>query len=263
MFKKLLLTFLLIFLSNSFVSADEFFPSGDSDLNKYYDALGYSIGNIPENKECPGCIEYNSEDLVGENTDYVLNNVDITDITSKDPKYGLIRTLNVMDRVSIPPDSKIDFIYWAQNEDSNDINVSEIKMFLSRYDPSKGNLLNLLNMSGTYEELALKYMVWNYPRHGYLKSYDGLGIVSANTILNPLILDSALVKRSLDFINWSANIDGQFAEISILVRNSSPYPLKDVIFRHKEFTRTKDFDIGEEYLFNKFNLGWPPSIGII
>jgi hypothetical protein len=104
-------------------------------------------------------------------------------------------------------------------------------------------------MSATYQEVPLKYMIWNYPRAGYLKEYAGIGMIGANSTLNPFILDSAEAKTPLQFIDWSANIDGNFAEITLKVKNNSPYILNNVIFRHKEFTQTKSFEVGEEYIF--------------
>ena len=258
MFKKILISLGVILSLPSLIFADEFFPSGDSDLNRYYDAIGYTIGNIPISQECAGCIEYDQNMVLGESTQEVLNSVDITGVTTKDPRYGLIRTLNVMDRVSIPPQSGIDFIYWAQNDDSSVINISNIKMFLSRYYPSSGNLLNLLNMSATYQEIPLKYMIWNYPRAGYIKEYAGLGMVSANSILNPFILDSAQVKTPLQFIDWSANVDGNFAQINLKVKNNSQYVLNNVVFRHNEFTQAKNFEVGEEYIF-KYTVAYNSS----
>lgn len=254
MFKRIFLSILFLSFSTSYLYADKFFPSGDSDLNRYYDALGYSINSTPENKECAGCIEYELQDIEGKSTQEIFDTVPMDDITYPDPGnngygYGLVRRADLISRVALPPQSRVDFIYWGENTDSQEVYIPKIEMFLSRYNPAQGNLLKLLNMSASYKQIDLKYMVWNYPRSGYVKAYDGLGIVSGNTILNPFVLDTAEVKTPLEFVKWSANIDSPFAKISLTIKNKSEYELKDITFRHNEFTQKKTFLAGEEYIF--------------
>lgn len=249
MLKKILLFFSFLFLSVQYICADEFFPEGDSSLNRYYDTIAYGIGEMPENLEVAGGVEYDEGEVVGDSTHYLMSNVMLGEMAYPDPTYGLIRIPNSHNNLFVPPNAKVDFVYWGENFGDEDVYISNIKMFLSRAEPYRGDILKLLNMSGVYESVDLKYVVWNYPRSGYTKTYEGLGIIDQYAKVSPFVLDSAYVKPALEFKSWSAVIDGDFAEIEIGFQNTSDYLLNNVEFIHNEFHMSRDYQPGEEYSF--------------
>ena len=56
---KFFLTSLIFFLCINSVLADSFFSNdGDITYNRYYDTLGYGIGELLESRVCPNCVEY-------------------------------------------------------------------------------------------------------------------------------------------------------------------------------------------------------------
>lgn len=250
MLKRILLTLVLISVPLP-VIADGFTSSGDLTENRYQDTLGFGIGGLPQKGICPNCVQYSDSDLVGTNTSYILGNVSISNVTSLDPSYGLIRDPNTYATLSLPPYSYADFIYWYRNNTGHDVNISLLRIYLSRYYTYQGDLRNILNIDGTYESNTLQTFGWIYPRNGIVRTYDGLGNVNSNSS-GVLRLESVVVKSPLTFENWEAQIDGGVVHMKISVRNITEILERNIVFNHGEYTLKKDFEPNEvfEYIYD-------------
>jgi hypothetical protein len=245
--------FLFLFIFCTFVSpifADKYFRDGDIMENKYFDTLGYTIGELIESEQCPNCIEYDIEDIKGSTSSEVLGVVHIDDITDLDPRYGLMRLHGLYDEVSLPPYSKVDFIYWSKNTSDTDVNISSLKMFLSRMYSYQGDITKIVDIQGEYESLPIKYIIWEYPRNGLVKTYPGIGMIGRDEgVFYGMRLDSAYVKSPLIFQRWEAKYEGEELILSVYVVNQSEEVLPNVKYTHQGYTETRQFEENEEYVY--------------
>lgn len=248
--KRLLVSFVVFCFFVPPVFADSFFQEGDIMENRYFDTLGYTIGELIESGQCPNCVKYNSQDVKGSLSNQVLGAVHIDEITDLDPIYGLMRLHGLYDDVSLPPYSKVDFIYWSKNTSDADVNIFSLKMFLSRTYSYQGDISKVLDIEGEYESLPIKYIVWDYPRAGLVKTYPGIGVVSSNGgFLYGMRLDSAFVKSPLIFEKWEARYEGEELVLSVYVQNQSEEILPNIKYTHQGYTLTREFKENEEYKY--------------
>lgn len=251
--RKVFITLCLLILFKAVVYADEYFPDGDITYNRYVDTLGYGISELLESKKCPNCVQYESSKVEGSFTKEVLLNSTISDVTEDDWRYGLVRKWNIYDRVALPPYSSLNFIYWSENRAWEEVNISSLKVLLSREDINNGDLRELLYIEGEYGELPVKYIVYNYPRTGIIKEYPGLGKISVNGgFRKGKVIDTVYVKPAIEYVKWEAQESGENLRVRITVRSVSKRVLKDILFRHNEYSFKRDFQPLEEYTYDYF-----------
>ncbi len=247
---KKILPFVLLFLCFKNIYADEFFDEGDISQNQYFDTLGYGIDTLLESKKCPNCVEYDVNQVYGKKSSDILSGVDIEGLTEVDQSYGLIRKFGVHDRVALPPYSSLDFIYWSRNIGQEDVNISSLKVFLSRQEPYMGDLRQVLYIDGVYEDFLVKYKGYSFLRSGISKTYPGVGIVlSGGGVKNGMILDTVYVRPALEFLKWEAQIEDGKVLMRIYVVNVSNQLLNNIVFKHGEYTFVRNFNPKEEYIY--------------
>ena len=248
--RKILFFLFLFFLSFNTVYADRYFQGGNIMDNKYYDTLGFGIGTIEESKKCPNCIEYNADDIVGVKTSDIVGSVNIDDITTPDPVYGLIRVHGLYDEIALPPYSSLNFIYWSSNRAGSSVNIPLLKVFLSRINTWEGDLTKILNISGEYETLPIKYIVWNSNRSGIVKTYEGPGMVSDHGgAVNGVILDRVYVKSPLTFVRWEAQEREDGVLLRVYVKNDFDGVVYSVVYTHQQYSETRHFSPKEEHMY--------------
>ncbi len=248
--RKILLFLFLFFLSFNAVYADRYFQDENIMDNKYYDTLGFGIDTIEESKKCPNCIEYNAGDIVGVKTSDIVGSVNINDITTPDPVYGLIRVHGLYDEIALPPYSSLNFIYWSSNMAGNSVNIPLLKVFLSRINTWEGDLTKILNISGEYETLPIKYIVWNSNRSGIVKTYEGPGMVSDHGgAVNGVILDRVYVKSPLTFVRWEAQEREDGVLLRVYVKNDFDGVVYSVVYTHQQYSETRHFSPKEEHMY--------------
>lgn len=248
--RKILLFLFLFFLSFNAVYADRYFQDENIMDNKYYDTLGFGIDTIEESKKCPNCIEYNAGDIVGVKTSDIVGSVNINDITTPDPVYGLIRVHGLYDEIALPPYSSLNFIYWSSNMAGNSVNIPLLKVFLSRINTWEGDLTKILDISGEYETLPIKYIVWNSNRSGIVKTYEGPGMVSDHGgAVNGVILDRVYVKSPLTFVRWEAQEREDGVLLRVYVKNDFDGVVYSVVYTHQQYSETRHFSPKEEHMY--------------
>ena len=248
--RKILFFLFLFFLSFNTVYADRYFQGGNIMDNKYYDTLGFGIGTIEESKKCPNCIEYNADDIVGVKTSDIVGSVNIDDITTPDPVYGLIRVHGLYDEIALPPYSSLNFIYWSSNRAGSSVNIPLLKVFLSRINTWEGDLTKILDISGEYETLPIKYIVWNSNRSGVAKTYEGPGIVAdRGGAVNGVKLDTVYVKNPLTFVRWEAEEIEEGVLLRVYVKNDFDGVVYSVVYTHQQYSETRHFSAGEEHMY--------------
>ncbi|MDY0097275.1 MAG: hypothetical protein RBS01_02925 [Candidatus Dojkabacteria bacterium] len=249
--RKILLSFVLLLLSIDTALADFYFSNdGDITYNRYFDTLGYGIGELLESEKCPNCVEYDTSKVSGTSSSWILSNINISDVTEDDWRYGLVRNWDVYDRVSLPPYSSLDFIYWSENRAGEDVNVTSLKVLLSKQDIANGDLREVLYIDGEYQSIPVKYIIYNYPRDGIVKTYPGVGVVNTQGgFTNGMILDRVYVKPALQFIKWEAQRDEESVLVRVYVKNDSDIILRDTVFTHGQYSLARDFAPKQEYIY--------------
>ena len=248
--RKIQLFLLLFFLSCNAVYADRYFQDGNIVDNKYYDTLGFGIHSIEESKKCPNCIEYNVQDITGVKSSDIVGSVNINDITTPDSVYGVIRVHGLYDEIALPPYSSLNFIYWSSNMSGSNVNIPLLKVFLSRINTREGDLTKILNISGVYETLPIKYIVWDSNRSGIVKTYEGPGMVGdQGGAVNGIILDSVYVKSPLTFVKWEAEESEEGVLLRVYVKNDFDGVVESVVYTHQPYSETRHFSAKEEHIY--------------
>lgn len=243
------------------VHADEFFPSGQLDKNRYLDTMAFTISEIPNTGNCAGCIEYDISRLKGSYSNNILSSIKIGDITYPDIHYGLVRSPGLYDTVSVPPFSKVDFIYLYKNDANEAVNITELGVFLgvSNHDGA----YQLLDIDTEYRGVLFKLPTIQDMRYGNLKMYEGIGMVNKGAS-GSVVLGSAYVKSPLKFKNWEIEFENGNANLKIVVENEGGEFLNNIEYEHKEFFLKRNFSAYEQYTYeytlldvNSDTLGYP------
>lgn len=137
--KLFIFLFILVFtytiLFSSSVSADPFYPSWNIYSCKFAHttAIQYST---------PGKgVIYNPSDLNGETNSYIETHR-FTDVAN--PYYpNAKRFAGIADKVSVPPNTKVDIGSYVWNYTGHNVYVDKISLFMSRPNPSDGDLTRL------------------------------------------------------------------------------------------------------------------------
>ncbi len=245
MFKKLIFILLFISLPIS-VYADEFFPRGELNMNRYMDTIVFGISKIPQIGDCAGCIQFEASAVKGAYTDTILSSVSMEDITYPDTQYGLVRVAQRYDSVAVPPFSQINFVYFYSNETGAIVDISKLGIFLTTAD--RNGPYYLLDINAEYSGVLLKLSSIQDMRYGFLKMYEGLGIVNAGA-KGSFVLDTVSVKSPLEFKNWEMELNGDVASLKITVENESEEYLNGIEYEHKEFYLKRNFSAYESYVY--------------
>ncbi len=248
--RKIFVSLFLVSIFFTPVFADSYFPYGEITENRYYDTLGYGIGKLLDSERCPNGVEYNIGDIYGTGSSNILSNTHIDDITDADWRYGLIRLHGIYDEVALPPYSSMDFLYWSKNMAGEDVNIFSLKVFLSRKYSYQGDLRNILDIDGVYELLPIRYLAWDYPREGIVKTYDGIGVVEdSGGVLEGIRLDRVYMKSPLRFLKWEAEELEDKVLLRVFVKNESEEDLLNTEYSHQDYTEKRNFNANQEHIY--------------
>ena len=126
-----MLLFLFVFLLlNTPVSADGFDIIYNSSFNQYRQTTGLSYSYLPESKDAfQPSIFYDFSLVEGFNTEDVWGNYTLGSLTEN--SYWQ-RKPSLLSRVSGPPGTQIDLLYYYLNEAGHNIEVNKILLPFSR-----------------------------------------------------------------------------------------------------------------------------------
>jgi len=231
-----------LFLFSSPVFADDFNIRGDSSPNTFFQATALTIEKFPEQ----GRITFKEDHLFGENTTNTLNTQSIFTLAS----MGYTRRIpNIADRVSGPPGTRVDLLYFYQNNTGHGVDIKEIAVPLSRSVVSNGDISKLLDVSGVERNIGFLFSENNLSRSGKYISYDGLGdtengrgggvLLDSWYIQNPLTVEFLKAEKVLDMVH-----------LKVKVKNvSEDEYLTNLHFKHKEYQEIFDLMPSEEKYF--------------
>ena len=219
---------LFLFLFSSPIFADDFNIQGDSASNEFFQATALTVENFPQQ----GVISFDEDQLFGQNTTNILNTQSIFTLAN----MGYTRRIpNIADGVSAPPGTRVDLLYFYQNNTGHSVNIKEIVAPLSRGIVSNGDISKLLNVSGEERNIEFLFSGNNLSRGGKYMSYDGLGDV-ANGGGGGILLDSWYIQNPLTVELLKAEKVSDMVNIIIKVKNiTEDEYFTNLNFSHKEY----------------------------
>lgn len=217
-----------LFLFSSSIFADDFNIQGDSGPNEFFQATALTVENFPEQ----GGIFFDEDELLGQNTTNILNTQSIFTLAS----MGYTRRIpNIADRVSGPPGTRVDLLYFYQNSTGHTVDIREIAVPLSRSIISNGDISKLLNLSGEERNMSILFSGNNLSRGGKYMSYNGLGDV-ANGGGGGILLDSWYIQNPLSVELLEVERVSDIVNLKIKVKNiSEDEYLTNLHFKHKQY----------------------------
>jgi len=221
------LLFILLFCP-FLVFADDFNIQGDSSSNTFFQATALTVEKFPEQ----GKMSFAQEELFGQNTRNTLNTQSINTLTN----MGYTRRIpNITDRVSGPPGTKVDLLYFYQNSTGHSVDVKEIIIPLSRSVVSNGDISKLLDISAQERSMGFLFSGNNLTRNGKYISYNGLGNIS-NGIGGGVLLDSWYIQNPLLVELLQVKKISKGVEIKVKVKNiTEDEYLTNLEFKHNQY----------------------------
>jgi hypothetical protein len=255
-----MLLFLILLLFSPFnVYADGFDISGDGALNEYYQATAFSISEYPANSNIENSISYDGNDLVGINTNLAIQEYLISSLTSL---WYMKRVPNILDRVSGPPGTKIDILYFYLNDTGHLVDISKIVVPFSRNIPDMGNLNNLvehLDFTPVFSSIDVSFDNRVVRKEGVLKEYKGIGVVGTDA--NGLqILDTVVISDPIEVTDIQIFKNGEILDIAIKIRNKGNEKLNNISFEHNMFAKEFTLNAFEEILL-EYTIPYSEDLG--
>jgi hypothetical protein len=211
--------FLIVFLaiSSTFVLAlDEGFYSTIS--------LSYQ----PIDKEG---LTYNEYEIVGETTENVVRENTMDLLTTDGYKQ---RVYNRLERVSVPPFTKVDIGYYWYNNTPSTVNIEKVRVPLSREIQYRGDVTRLLYDIGFEEGTTYTDDIC---RGGKYIDFDGPGLISSNMYQDArkgIVLGTLTVKPSVEISKYEiTDLGGKYFKLKIYVRNNTEEYLKNIWINYK------------------------------
>jgi len=236
-----MLLFLYIFLLlTSPVSADGFdviYKRGNSSFNRYRQTTGISYSYLPTPKNSfePG-LSYDISLIEGEETEDVWGNYTLEILTEND--YWQ-RKRALLSRVSGPPGTQVDLLYYYLNDTGHGIEVNNIVLPFSRGDSSLGNWMDVvMGVTGiSQRDISISWEQLVLSRKGLMKEYVGPGQIEYG-MGGSSILDSFVIKDPINIEKIEMLPDGQHINGKIILRNLKNEDLENIGISHGSFNST-------------------------
>ncbi|MFA7628395.1 MAG: hypothetical protein WCY37_03230 [Candidatus Dojkabacteria bacterium] len=231
-----MLLFLFIFLLlTSPVSADGFDLIYNSSFNSYRQTTGLSYAYLPESKNFskPG-ISYDSSLVEGVKTDDVWGNYTLESLTEN--SYWQ-RKMDLLSKVSGPPGTQIDLLYYYLNDTGHSIDVSKVLLPFSREDSILGNWMDVvMGVTGVSQrDISISWEQLVLSRKGFMKEYVGPGKID-NGIGGSLIMDSFVIKDPINIEKVEILAEGRSIRVKVVLRNLKEEALENIGISHGGFS---------------------------
>jgi hypothetical protein len=231
-----MLLFLFIFLLlGSPVSADGFDLIYNSSFNRYKQTTGISYSYVPVSRSPsePG-IYYDISLVEGVQTDDVWGNYGLEYLTENE--YWQ-RKRKLLSKVSGPPGTQIDLIYYYLNNAGHIIDVSKVLLPFSRGDSTLGNWMDVvMGVTGASQrDISISWEQLVLSRKGVMKEYVGPGQIDYG-VGGSLIMDSFVIKDPINIEKVEILAEGRSIKVKVVLRNLKEEDLENVGISHGGFS---------------------------
>jgi hypothetical protein len=231
-----MLLFLFIFLLlGSPVSADGFDLIYNSSFNRYKQTTGISYSYVPVSRSPsePG-IYYDISLVEGVQTDDVWGNYGLEYLTENE--YWQ-RKRKLLSKVSGPPGTQIDLLYYYLNNTGHIIDVSKVLLPFSRGDSTLGNWMDVvMGVTGASQrDISISWEQLVLSRKGVMKEYVGPGQIDYG-VGGSLIMDSFVIKDPINIEKVEILAEGRSIKVKVVLRNLKEEDLENVGISHGGFS---------------------------
>lgn len=167
-----LIAAMLLFGRIGVAHADSFYPSGDTAYCQFAQGISLSYSSLPIAGTGPGEMYYDLGLVRGEGDGFPgsHNIFDIAEV-----RYPNARRYNgVADYIAVPPNTIADFGLFVFNFAGHDVSLRESQLFVSRQNPSDGDLMRL-GAFGIPQSLSFLYFGTDVVREGYAVRVPPIG----------------------------------------------------------------------------------------
>jgi hypothetical protein len=189
--------------------------------NAYFSTITFSIGSLPTEN-----LTYSSSKVVGEYTYNLLRDKNIDFLTNDSYRR---RTYNHYERVSVPPYSEVDVAYYWYNNTPDTVNVEQIRLPLSKGNPSEGDLTNILYDIGFEQGETCSATLC---REGKYLDIDGVGLISSDMYKDRkrgVVIETLTVLPSVEITKYEIQYSEKaLSKITLYVQNRTADPLTGV-----------------------------------
>ncbi len=222
------LLFLISFLNPLPIYADDFNIRGDSSANTFFQATTLTVEKFPEQ----GNISFNEDELFGQNTTNILDTQSVFTLTN----MGYMRRIpNIADRVYGPPGTRVDILYFYQNNTGHSVDIKEIAIPVSRNLISDGDIsksFNIVTQEGAVPYLHGSNVLY---RTGKFKFYESIGDIQ-DSQGGSILLDSWYIQNPLEIELLKVEKISSVINLKIKVKNiTEDEYLSNLAFKHKEY----------------------------
>ncbi len=224
------LSFFLDLLLPSPVLADDFSSLGDSSQNQFFQTIAYTVESFPISTDTSEGIAYDSLSTIGEDTSQFLSNENILTLTD----FGNMRRISTASKISAPPSTKIDILYYYLNNTGHSVNISDILIPFSKSDLLQGNLMNIADIEGKVSEVSTIFNGNTLYKDGIFKKYSGVGEI-ANGESGSYVIDTMYVKNPLKIEDIQITQEDDELKLRVWIQNESEEYLTNLSFEHMDF----------------------------
>jgi hypothetical protein len=222
-------------LLGSPVSADGFDLIYNSSFNRYKQTTGISYSYVPVSRSPsePG-IYYDISLVEGVQTDDVWGNYGLEYLTENE--YWQ-RKRKLLSKVSGPPGTQIDLIYYYLNNAGHIIDVSKVLLPFSRGDSTLGNWMDVvMGVTGASQrDISISWEQLVLSRKGVMKEYVGPGQIDYG-VGGSLIMDSFVIKDPINIEKVEILAEGRSIKVKVVLRNLKEEALENISISHGGFS---------------------------
>lgn len=219
--------FILVAVLFSLLFSPKTILAGEDYDHMFNNTIAYTIGEVPTSSPV-GNIEYDVSSLFGESTTAFFNAHNISTLTTTN---GVLRVYDLGDRISAPPGSRIDILYFYENKKSTTVNVKDIFVPMSSTEEIITSYSNITDAEPEFNAVFIPHNGVIFRRPGYYGRYPvGLTIPPAKR--GSFVLGSMYVRNPIEVVSASKLIVDDDVNIEIELKNTSNDSLEDLELLH-------------------------------
>jgi hypothetical protein len=231
----MLLFFFIFLLLSSPVSADGFDVIYNSSFNSYRQTTGLSYASLPESETISESgLSYDISLVEGVKTDDVWGNYTLETLTEN--TYWQ-RKRELLSKVSGPPGTQIDLLYYYLNDTGHSIDVSKVLLPFSSGDSTLGNWMNVvMGVTGASQrDISISWEQLVLSRKGLMKEYVGPGQIDYGAG-GSLIIDSFVIRDPINIEKVEILAEGARIRMNVILKNLKEEDLENIGVSHGGFS---------------------------
>ncbi len=232
--------------------------AGEDYNHRFNSAIAYTIGWLPE-ISFTSTVDYSIGSVVGYDT---VNFYYSTEISSLTIENGVIRNHDVADRISAPPGSQIDILYYYENRTNKPVTVNEIFIPMSSTEDITTSFGNITTADPESNAVFIPDNGIIYRRGGYYGRYP-INITVPPSEKGKVIVDSIYIKNPIEVVRVLKEVLDDQIKVEIEFKNVSNENFENLELIHtdksiifsipSQKTKILRYSISKNYFFEDEN----------